>query len=70
MGSIPRNNIYDMGGNVLEWTTEVYGRQGYQLTLHGGLYSSNASDYPAGTRGNYDNVGSYIGFRSTLFVGL
>lgn len=72
IGSIPRNNIYDMGGNVMEWTTEVCSYQDRPCTRRGGDYYGTASVIPAGSR-SYDSqthANVYIGFRPTLFVGL
>ncbi len=71
-GSKARNNIYDMGGNDWEWTTEVYSFQDSPCVLRGGYYSNTASDRPAGYRTYnsttcaYDNVTS----RLTLFIRL
>ena len=72
MGSTPRNNIYDMGGNVWEWTTEVCSYQVNPCAGRGGGYYDTASDYPAGSRTDLSLTGAYgdVGFRSTLFVGL
>ena len=71
IGSIARNNIYDMGGNVAEWTTEVCSSV-YPSTYRGGYCSLTVSGAPAGYR--YYETTTYadgdIGFRSTLFVGL
>ena len=72
IGSTARNNIYDMGGNVWEWTTEVCSGQVYPCTGRGGSYNYTASGDPAGYRGadsTYDAY-DYVGTRSTLFVGL
>lgn len=44
------NNIYDMGGNVWEWTTESYSGTNYPYTYRGGFYFSNFADLPAGYR--------------------
>ena len=38
MGSTPRNNIYDTGGNVSEWTTEVYSYGGGPCRYTWGLF--------------------------------
>ena len=72
IGSTPRNNIYDMGGNVSEWTTEVFSDGDGPCTGRGGNYASDASTFPAGVRGSLEEASAYafIGFRSTLYVGL
>lgn len=60
-------NIYDMGGNVGEFTTELNPGTSETVVLRGGY-----SDYdtPAGYRwDNYSGVaGSFYGFRATLFL--
>ena len=65
----PVCNIYDMGGNVWEWTTESYSTTSYPYVLRGGYYGNNFADHPAGSRLNYSGsaYGS-IGFRLTLFM--
>ena len=71
--STERKGIYDMGGNVCEWTTEVCRDQDFPCTRRGGCYSGvTASDDPAGVRfdGSLAYAYDYFGFRSTLFVGL
>ncbi len=70
--STARKGIYDMGGNVTEWTTEAYSYQGYTCTNRGGLYNFTASDRPAGVRvnGSTSDASDRIGSRLTLFVGL
>ena len=72
IGSIARNNIYDMGGNVAEWTTEVCSLQDYPCTKRGGGYGFDASDRPAGLRTNDDETlaNDFIGLRLTLYVGM
>ena len=60
--------IYDLAGNVLEWTMESY------LTIYrvdrGGDYYFTGSSYPASDRNDGLPSGSngYIGFRPTLFL--
>ena len=62
-------NIYDMGGNVWEWTTEFCSNTFVPNTIRGGGYFSNFATYPAGSRGhNTDGVYDTIGFRITLFM--
>ena len=60
-------NIYDMGGNVGEFTTELNPGTSETVVLRGG---NNGDNNPAGLR--WDNVSggapSYYGFRATLFL--
>ena len=44
------NNIYDMGGNALEWTTESYSNTFYPYTYRGGSYNYSFAVDPAGDR--------------------
>ena len=65
----PVCNIYDMGGNVDEWTTESFSSSTYPYTARGGGYSSDFTNFPAGYRGNGSgSAGVDIGFRLTLFM--
>ena len=65
----PVCNIYDMGGNVYEWTSESYSNSSYPCTLRGGCFYYNYGSYPAGNR-DYcnDAAGDNVGFRVTLFL--
>lgn len=60
-------NIYDMGGNVGEFTTELNPGTSETVVLRGGHYFNGG---PAG--GRWDNgsgsAASYFGFRATLFL--
>ena len=60
-------NIYDMGGNVGEFTTELNPGTSETVVLRGGIYNN---DGPAGNRwDNNSGVASSIyGFRATLFL--
>ena len=62
------NNIYDMAGNVSDWTIEAIDTT-YRV-LRGGYYGSTASVYPASYRsGSYPTYSySDLGCRSTLYV--
>ena len=63
------NNIYDMGGNVFEWTTEYcsFARDSY--TLRGGFYYNLIADVPAGFRSiSSTDASEGYGFRLTLFL--
>ena len=63
----PKCNIYDMGGNVVEFTTEVIPSTSEPVVFRGG-YSGDTN--PAGQR--YDTTtssgGSVYGLRATLFL--
>ena len=60
-------NIYDMGGNVGEFTTELNPGTSETVVLRGG---NNLGDNPAGYRWDHGSgsAGSTSGFRATLFL--
>ena len=60
-------NIFDIGGNEAEFTTELNPGTSEAVVLRGGLYNF---DYPAGYRWDYGSGNAYVnfGFRSTLFL--
>ncbi len=65
----PVCNIYDMGGNVSEWTTESYSLMYRPYARRGGYYSDNFAYNPAGNRYHSSDVaGNHVGFRLTLFM--
>ena len=65
----PVCNIYDMGGNVWEWTTESYSSTYSPYARRGGYYRTDFAGYPAGSRyGNSDSAYGNVGFRLTLFM--
>ena len=58
-------NIYDIAGNVYEWTLEFYNTS-YPCVYRGGSYGDNGLDIPAEYRGisntsSYNNVGFRVG---------
>lgn len=62
-------NIYDLAGNVYEWTMESSDTD-YRV-LRGGFYFLSGSSRPASFRDNYDPSYDYndgIGFRVTLYL--
>ena len=62
-------NIYDMGGNVWEWTTESSSSTFSPYAFRGGCYDDNFADCPAGRRDlDSDYAYAYRGFRLTLFM--
>ena len=60
-------NIYDMGGNVGEFTTELNPGTSETVVLRGGNLDNTV---PAGYRWDFVSgiAGSYYGFRATLFL--
>ena len=65
----PVCNIYDMGGNVWEWTTESSSSTYSPYAERGGGYDNGFASFPAGLR--YDgsvNANVDTGFRLTLFM--
>ena len=65
----PVCNIYDMGGNVFEWTTESRSVTRAPYALRGGYYNDTFAHYPAGSRSSdSDTANGYLGFRLTLFM--
>ena len=63
------NNIYDMAGNVAEWTTENCARDGStSLVVRGGNYDDSGSNIPAALRCfTVDLAYDRVGFRVVLY---
>ena len=61
-------NIYDMAGNVYEWTME--GKSTGNRTIRGGHFGAVGSERPAAYRSSYNAaVGDhYVGFRTSLYI--
>lgn len=61
-------NIFDMGGNEAEFTTELNPGTSETVVLRGGYYSFNGA--PAGYRWDDGSGAAYVdgGFRATLFL--
>ena len=61
-------NIYDIAGNVSEWTLENTSDTTNPCAFRGGNYGYTGSDDPAAGRTSFSAVGSaYFGFRVSLF---
>ena len=62
-------NIYDIAGNVYEWTLELTSSTYNPCACRGGDFLSTGSFYPAAIRisGSTGNSGDVIGFRVSLF---
>ena len=60
-------NIYDLAGNVCEWTSEV-GRSG--IIFRSGSYFYGGSEYPISYRDDFytSRTYAYIGFRPRLYI--
>lgn len=64
-----KNNIYDLAGNVSEWTLEKYADSGISGVTRGGCYGDNGYMKPAFSR-NFINVNDSslaLGFRAVLY---
>lgn len=65
-----KKNIYDIAGNVNEYTMEVYGENKYGV-YRGGAYDTASTSNPASYRGYSENenyTNSNIGFRVALYI--
>ena len=62
-------NIYDVAGNVEEWTLEKTSFTDYPCAHRGGLFSNAGSGYQAAHRGSRSSDNSFynVGFRVSLF---
>ena len=62
-------NIYDLAGNVDEWTLEYTASTFGPCATRGGIYDFNGSNLPASCRNLNSATGSFdsIGFRPSLF---
>ena len=62
-----KKNIADIGGNVWEWTAEIYSSS---RVYRGGGANVSSTGYPASYRGNYStgNTSCSVGFRVVLYI--
>ena len=63
-------NIFDMGGNEAEFTTELNPGTSEPVVLRGGSYNTRSADLPAGYRWDCSSgrADIHYGFRATLFL--
>lgn len=65
-----KNNIYDMAGNISEWTDEacIIKEGKGKCVLRGGNYEIDGTEYPAALRYPYDDKEVYnTGFRPVIY---
>ncbi len=64
-----KQGIYDLAGNVWEWTLEKTSNSSYPCAIRGGSYRNDGGRYPAANR-NCDvttHCSYYVGFRVSLY---
>ena len=61
------NNIYDLAGNLAEWSS---GKKSSNVIRRGGNYGTNSSSYPASYRDSVSTAiyGNFCGFRVVLYL--
>ena len=67
-----RYHIFDLAGNLWEWTeeTSLYATSGQYHVVRGSVYVSPSNDYPAcyRSRSTASATGLNIGFRTVLYI--
>ncbi len=67
--SFAKQNIFDLAGNVWEWTLEYSSKTSTPCTIRGGSYDSTSTENNANYRNNGNTTFSYysVGFRVTIY---
>ena len=67
--SFSKMGIYDLAGNVLEWTLEYTSYTDVPCASRGGVYSNTGSKHPASSHGGTTTTSAYSssGFRCVLY---
>ena len=67
--SFSKMNLYDLAGNVGEWTLERSRDSSFPCAVRGGNYCLNGFNYPASCRGDSGTTvnGDALGFRVSLY---
>ena len=65
------SNIYDLGGNLWEYTSERKINTGSPYVVRGGAYDVSYLDFPAGSRNNFNGIeNETAGFRIALYCNI
>ena len=64
-----KQGIYDLTGNVNEWTLEKTSNSSHPCVHRGGSFDDNGSVFPAAYRdgGSTTRYSNFVGFRASLF---
>ena len=64
-----KQGVYDLAGNVYEWTLEYTSDSSNPCSYRGGFYLNTGRNTPAAYRYNYitSDYSNYIGFRVSLY---
>ena len=63
-----QKNIYDLAGNLWEWTLEKTSDSSIPCSIRGAIFNSTGSDRPASYRGNNTTTSSNNGYRIPCFT--
>lgn len=66
---VKKKNIYDVAGNLWEWTEESVSNSSY-YTIRGGAYTWQYEGHPASYRSSHDSSSTHqaVGYRVMLYI--